>query len=119
MITRKGNGPLIEGLKFEFSGEQLKKQFEKRAEHHAKRVAFFEKQIASFKDEAADAEIRQGQNSFVRTKDAMEEQLRRHEKAVPLFRLLADHVNPKESYLLAIADMQVAEFLGQDNYSVY
>jgi len=107
---------MIEGMKFDFSGEELREQLLKRCAHHKKRAAFYKEQHDAFVREAEDAEIKHGQNTYVQTKKSMADQMQIHEKAVPFFQILADHVVEKETFRLDVKDMNELEFFGQNNY---
>lgn len=103
---------MIEGLKFRFSSEDLVKHIKGRIKHHESRIDFYEKQAKEFKENAEEAEIRRGQNSYVRTHEEMKSRVQDHSKRMQFFMDIVDHVIPGETYQFNLRDMQEIEIGG-------
>jgi hypothetical protein len=107
---------MISGVVVEWKSEEFKVHLLRRMEHHAERAAFYEKECAKFKSEAADAEIKLGQSTFVQTYKAMEEAQGNHARAWTFFRFLADHLVPNEVYRLDTKDLSEVEAIENRRY---
>lgn len=99
---------MIEGLKFDVKGEELKKHLSERAEHHTKRAAFYRKQEKEFLDNAEESRVREGQNTMKRTHEAMKESAERHDSSARRYRYLADHVVAGTEVVYRLSEAELA-----------
>lgn len=107
---------MIEGMVVQMSSVELEAHLRARLLHHTKRAEFYRIEEEKFKKEAADAEIRQGQNTMVRTHDAMKEAANKHEHLITFFSFMADHLIPGEVYRFTAKDLGQIEVIEQSHY---
>lgn len=102
---------MIQGLCFQMSSDALTKHLQGRVAHHSKRAAFFVEEIKRFKENAADSEIKEGQNTMLRTTEQLGRQQDFHQLAAEYFTALVPLVIPEETYILSKEELDHIEWV--------
>lgn len=107
---------MIEGLKLQISSDELKKISAARAEYHAKKSDWFKSkakeiqpELDNFADEAANLGKYSNQGNVV---ENLATKSKHHEDKATLFRFMAEHVIPNETYSLSNEDLVRLEVIG-------
>lgn len=106
---------MIEGLKLDVSGKELKEHMLKRAVEHEKKAGLYVKQIGAIQ-EAQDQDDDE-RDSWANVSNDPKADLRRrmkdHKTKAGLFRFMADHVLVDEMYRLDDSDLARIELLSK------
>ncbi len=108
---------MIEGLKLTMTSAELKKTLESRVEYHQGRVAWLtveikrlEPELAKFTEQSLEIE-KYVSNSSNNGLDTFKSQLRHHTDRATVFKFMAEHIIPNETYLLEEEDLRRLEVL--------
>jgi hypothetical protein len=100
---------MIEGIRFDFSGKELKEHFEKRAERHGQRAEAYAKEAARYKEGDEEPvrtpEMMYSNKAVQSAKQQLEGQAKHHKTRAGLFRVAAAHIDPDELYRLTESEM--------------
>jgi hypothetical protein len=97
---------MIEGLKLDFTTEQLRQHLKTKIAHHEERVTFYTKQVDSLKGEEF-AAVSGNPIMQLQTK------LGEHRRKATLFRIIAEHLVPNEMYRLGDNDLERIELVSR------
>ena len=97
---------MIEGLKLDFTSKQLQEHIAGRRQHHDGKQAWYAQQIASLKAGG----MRQ-ESPTSDPMDSLERSRKMHETKAELFKVMADHVIPNETYRLSESDLTRLELI--------
>lgn len=105
---------MIEGLKIEVSGEELKRIAQARAEYHVKRAEFYRDQAASLK-EGLDEAARESPKNYTSNDPVRDLVMKEkdHGRKQRYFQFLADHVVVGDTYRLVQKDLGDLEITDQ------
>lgn len=98
---------MIEGLKLDFGGKELREHLKKKSSHHAERSEFYSKQADALVAGNAEAMQYSGGDPVKALRDKAGEHKRRSE----MFTLLYTHVTETETYRLEDKDLTRLEFI--------
>lgn len=98
---------MIEGLKLDFSGKELREHLKKKSGHHLERSEFYSKQAASLLAGNAEAMQYSGGDPVKALCDKAAE----HKRKSEMFSLLYTHVTESETYRLEDKDLTRLEFI--------
>jgi len=98
---------MIEGLKLDFSGKELREHLKKKSNHHLERSEFYTKQAASLVAGNAEAMQYSGGDPVKALRDKAAE----HKRKSEMFSLLYTHVSESETYRLQDVDLTRLEFI--------
>lgn len=103
---------MIEGLKLDFSGSELRQHLARKCNHHQERCAFYAKQADSLVAGNVEAVQYSGGDPVKALRDKAGE----HKRKSEMFLLLHDHVTESETYRLEDKDLTRLEFISQGWY---
>lgn len=113
----------IQGLKLTMSSEELKKTCESRIAYHqekadwcAKEIERLEPELEKFRDEAQKMGKMGRSNNVNNAAASFKNEYQRHFDKVTLFKFMAEHVIPSETYILDENDLKKLEVLPQYDY---
>jgi hypothetical protein len=98
---------MIEGLKLDFTTDELAKHLSRRVDHHLERAAFYEKQAGTLEAGGAQPQQYSGGDPVRTLKDS----LAQHRNRAELLRVMRDHLVPSEQYRLDENDLLKIEIL--------
>jgi hypothetical protein len=99
---------MIEGLKLDFTSEQLQEHIRARCAYHRNKAEWYAGEIARLKEGGLD---RTGASHD--PIDGLERHRKDHADKYALFSVLAEHVIPKETYRLTQSDLCSMEFISR------
>ena len=103
---------MIEGIKLDFSGKELRQHLMKKATHHGERKSFYTSQ--------ADALIRGNAEAMQYTGGdpvkALRDKALQHQQRQEMFLLLHSHTNEQETYRLEDKDLTRLELISAGWY---
>jgi hypothetical protein len=103
---------MIEGLKLDFSGEELREHLSKKCLHHKERADFYQKQADALV--AGNAETMQYTGGD--PVKALRDKAITHQQRCDMFKLLHDHTSAGETYRLEDKDLTRLELISQGWY---
>jgi hypothetical protein len=98
---------MIEGLKLDFTTEELADHLSRRVEHHQERANFYEKQATALETGGAQAQQYSGGDPLRSLRDSLTQHLNR----ATLLGVMRDHLVPGETYRLDENDLLKIEIL--------
>jgi hypothetical protein len=98
---------MIEGLKLDFSGKELREHLKKKSSHHQERSEFYSRQADALVAGNAEAMQYSGGDPVKALRDKAAEHKRRSE----MFTLLQTHITESETYRLEDKDLIRLEFI--------
>ncbi len=96
---------MIEGIKVQYQTEELRSHLLTRAAHHDQRAAWYHEMA-----EKADA-LPPGLSMNNSPVQSAKDQETKHMQRAALFRVMADHLIPSETYQLTVEDLDFLEVL--------
>lgn len=101
---------MIEGIKLDFTTDELASHLRGRIEHHKERQAFYKERAALLK--GSEDAVQPNYSNAVRGNpvDQMESSATKHENIFKTFEIILSHLIPNETYRLEEDDLTRLEF---------
>lgn len=100
---------MIDGVKFDFTGKELKEHFEKRSERHVQRAEAYSKEAARYKEGEEEPvrtpEMMYSNKAVQSAKQQLESQAKHHRNRASFFKAAAEHLVLSEVYRLKEEDI--------------
>ena len=99
---------MIEGMKLDFTTEQLKKHCATRIAYHEKRAVFFADEAKRFADDAREADL-VSNRGYTAGKGDLLARAENNKKMAAYFKIVSDHLVPGETYRLSDSELSRLE----------
>lgn len=99
---------MIEGLKISVPSDELKAHLQDRSDYHDERASFYKHQVRNLTEGGVD---RSG--ATLDPVSSLEQQEKQHRNKQAFFKFLANHIIPKEDYLLTERELEAIEIFSR------